>query len=240
MVGYAHHSPIMEVNLICPFCGTTGDNVIQHYSEFNIAGYTSPTVEWSDFQNEIPSENEYKWWSRTEKIPEVGERRVILVQHTFRETEEKDFWTFYQPAYTSVNGLDVCIEEIDTSAFVRCRLLKILAFENNQAWLQVLVNEVILIKDAQNTIPLVHEDSSFLKKVNDFSPYYYLPYGNWEYYFGGDQSYAGNWFMIYKNEIDVRLISFGEWICSEESAYLGNLVIADSTYHSLMINRKLA
>jgi hypothetical protein len=238
-VGIAHPSSIMEVILTCHVCGSNGDNGISSYSEFNIAGYQSPRVEWSDSQDEIPAENEHNWWMRSEKTPEVGEKRIVSVTHPFRETDEKDFWTFYQPAYTSINGMDVCMEEINSSAFVKCRLLKILSLDNNQAWLQVLVDEVIFIKDAQDLIPLQHEKSSFLGKLYDFNPYYYTPYGNWEYYFGNAEGDLGNWFVIYKNELDVRLISFGEWMFHQESAYLGNLVIAEETYHSLVKNRKL-
>ncbi len=229
----------MEVILTCHVCGSNGDNGICSYSEFNISGYQSPTVEWSDSQDEIPLENECKWWMRAEKTPEVGEQRIVSVTHPFGETDGKDFWTFYQPAYTSINGMDVCMEEINSSAFIRCRLQKVLSIENNQTWLQILVNEVISIKDAQYLIPAKYEESSFLKNLYDFNPYYYKPYGNWEYYFGNAQSDLGNWFVIYKNDVNIRLISFGEWMFHQESAYLGNLIITEETYQVLAENRKL-
>jgi hypothetical protein len=260
-VGNAHLSSIMEVILTCHVCGSNGDNGIVSYSKFNIAGYQSPCVDWSDYQDKIPPDNECKWWMRSDKTPKFGERRIVYVKHPFRETDEKDFWTFYQPAHTSVNGMDECMEEIDSSAFVKCKLLKILSLEGNQAWLQVLVTEVILLKDAQDLIPLqyekssflknekpsflkklcgfkTYEESSFLKKLCCYNPYYYRVYGRWEYYFGGLEGDMGNWFVIYKNDLDVRLISFGEWMFHQESAYLGNLVISEETYQRLTEDRK--
>jgi hypothetical protein len=239
-VGNAHQSSIMEVILTCHVCGSIGgDNGISSYSEFNIAGYQSPRVEWSDSHDKIPPENEYNHWMRSEKNPEVGEQRIVFVQHPFCENDEKDFWTFYQPALTSLNGIQDHIEEIDNYAFVKCKLLKILLLENNKAWLQILVDEVIFIKDAQNLIPIRHEESSFLKKLYDFSPYEYKSYGNWEYYFGSAEGDIGNWLIIYKNDLDVHLISFGEWMFHQESAYLGNLIISEETYQSLVRDRKL-
>lgn len=230
----------MEVILTCDVCGRIGgDNGFESYSEFNIAGYQSPTVEWSDFEDEIPPKNEYNWWMRSEKTPEVAEQRVVFVKHPFSETDEKYFWTFYQPAYTSINGMDVCMEEINSSAFVKCSLLKIILLENDRAWLQILVNEVILIEDAQKLIPVNCEESSFLKKLYNFNPYQYKSYGDWEYYWGNVQGDLGNWFVIYKNNLDTRLISFGEWMSHQNSAYLGNLVMSEETYQSLVINRKL-
>jgi hypothetical protein len=229
---------MMQIKLTCSVCGNSGDNGIISYAEFDLAGY-GDAIDWSDCEDRIPDRDERKWWMRSERIPQVGERRVIQVKHPFYETDERDFWSFYQPALTHINGVDLHIEEIDRYAFVRCQLSNILSIDNNQPWVQVLVKEVILLADAPNELPLRSEESAFLEKLYSFSPYYYKPYGNWEYYFGSAQGDLGNWFFIYKTALDVRLISFGEWSFHQDAAYLGNLVISDKTYKSLTKKRKL-
>ena len=130
------------------------------------------------------------------------------------------------------------MEEIDRSAFVKCRLLNILSIDKHQAWLEVVINESILLQDSIEIISASHEKSPFLARLYDFSPYHYQSYQQWEYYTGSAESDLGNWFLIYKAEDNVHLISFGEWSFHQDSAYLGNLVLSPETYQSLVKGRK--
>jgi hypothetical protein len=210
---------------------------VKFYPEFDIAGYESPVFEWSDRDNKKPTENYH--WARSEKTPNVGDRRVVSINHHFCETDTKDFWTFYQPALTSLNGIDCYLEEIEKYAFVQCRLLEIISINNRQAWLQVLITDTIMIEEAYKIISEKHDNPSFLRNMINFSPYQCNVYGNWEYYFGGDGSGVGNAFLIHKVNRNIRLILFQEDNFHRDSTYLGNLLISEETYNSLARDRKL-
>ena len=228
----------MEVKLTCAVCGEIGYNQVSSYSEFAISGYDS-SIEWSDEELEIPAIKDGKYWSRSDLIPQIGQKRVILVNSSFCETDKQEFWAFYQPALSRINGIDDHIEEIDRYAFVKCKIVNILSIDKHQAWLQVIINESILLKDSIDTIPASYEKSSFLAKLHNFSPYRYQFYRQWEYYSGNAESDLGNWFLIYKAKDNVHLVSFGEWNFHQDSAYLGNLILSPETYQSLVKGRKL-
>jgi hypothetical protein len=228
----------MKVQLNCPACQSPASNDIKTYSEFDIAGYDA-AVEWSDSESELPTIKEQRYWQRSERKPKAGEKRMIAVQSPFCESELTNFWVFYQPTLSSINGIDSHIEEIDGYAFVKCEILKVFSIDSYNAWLQILVKEVVSIVDAMTVIPTRYEEEPFLKKLYNFNPYQYKPFGRWEYYFGSDQGDLGNWFLIYKTNEDIRLISFGEWTFHQDTAYLGNLVISSATYNALARDREL-
>lgn len=210
---------------------------IEFYTEFNLSGYESPVFEWSDLEDKKPSEAYY--WERSEQTPKIGDRRVVSINHHFRETDKKDFWTFYQPALTSLNGIDCYLEEIEKYAFVQCRLLKIISIDSRQAWLQVLIVDTIMIEDACKIISEKRDKSSFFRNVINFSPYECRTHGNWEYYSGCDGSGVGNAFLINKANENIRLILFQEVDFHRDSTYLGNLLISEEIYHSFARDRKL-
>ena len=228
----------MEVKLTCAVCGAIGYNQISSYSEFAISGYDS-SIEWSDEELEIPAIKDGKYWSRSDLTPQIGQKRVILVNSRFCETDQQEFWAFFHPGLSHLNGIDCYMEEIDRYAFVKCKIVNILSIDKHQAWVQVIINESILIQDSINIIPASYEESPFLAKLYDFSPYDYQSYQKWEYYFGDGQGNLGNWFLIYKAKDNVHLISFGEWNFHQDSAYLGNLILSPETYQSLVKGRKL-
>jgi hypothetical protein len=228
----------MEVNLNGDIYvyETIENGGIKLYPEFDMSGYESPIFEWSDYDNKKPTEEYY--WARSEQTPNVGDKRVVSVNHHFRETDKKDFWTFYQPALTSLNGINCYLEEIEKYAFIQCRLLEIIYINNKQAWLQVLIVDIIMIKDAYNIISEKHDKSSFLKNRMNFSPYQCNIYGNWEYYFSCDGSGLGNALLIHKVDKNIRLILFQEDDFHRDRTYLGNLLISEDTYHLLARDRK--
>jgi hypothetical protein len=229
----------MEVNLNgdTHIHETIENGGIEFYPEFNLSGYESSVFEWSDLEDKKPYEAYY--WERSQQTPKIGDRRVVSINHRFRETDKKDFWTFYQPALTSLNGIDCYLEEIEKYAFVQCRLLEIISIDNRQAWLQVLIIDVIMIEEACKIIPEKYDKSSFLRKMINFSPYQCNVHGNWEYYSGGDASGLGNDFLIHKVDKNIRLILFQEVDFHRNSSYLGNLLISEETYHLLARDRNL-
>lgn len=231
----------MEVNLNgnISVCETIENGGIEFYPEFGVSGYESPVVEWSNYESEKPPEDYH--WERSEQTPKIGDKRVVSVNHHFRETDKKDFWVFYQPALTSFNGIDCYLEEVEKYAFIQCRLLKTISINNRETWLQFLITNIVAIKDAYKIIPEKHDKFSFLKKVFSSRTYQYQCkiHGNWEYYFGYDSRCSGNAFLIHRIDKDTRLILFQEIELHREHTYLGNLLISEEIYQALSRESKL-
>jgi len=104
-------------------------------------------IEWSDFQEDVPDFSE-KHWTRSETVPVEGEIRTLHVYKPFDESTGNEFWAMFTPALIHFNGWTEADEEdINKCAVVRCRLNKILKYNEYEGWVKVLVQKVVLCND---------------------------------------------------------------------------------------------
>ena len=109
----------------CCTCGHEGGDDGFGAPELAFRSYMD-AVEWSDEEHRIPDNTHPDFWQRSDALPEPGQTRVIQVRHPFHEILGREFRTFYQPALSNLNGWEEHPEEIDRSAFVRCRSEEVL------------------------------------------------------------------------------------------------------------------
>ncbi len=223
----------MHINFQCPTCGNDTKNEISGYLEFSIAGYDD-VVLWSDLASEIPQANESGWWSRSDKLPQIGEERVVNVRHPFNEALNGEFWTLYTPALSSINGWDEHPEEIEQSAFIKCRATNILAQTETEGWVQVEVMDCIRLNEVTRKFSAKNEPHPLFQRIFEFPSRIIQSFGKWQLYQGNAQGDLGNWLLIELVNDKPHVVAIGEWSFHQNVAYLGNVVLMDRTYQEMV------
>ncbi|ENW94682.1 hypothetical protein [Acinetobacter dispersus] len=220
----------MKICFQCKVCGSqecrNGDKEI---NGFDIIGY-EVCVEWSESLNSIPEKNENGWWMRLDKMPSLSENRVIHVQQPFNEDIGALFWTLYAPALSSLNGYEEYMEEIESSAFVKCKIESVLFSNDIEAWLKVSINEVKPLTEFSNLLPQRQEEISIWSLIYDLENDYIARYKDWIYYSGQAQGDLGNWLIIKMIEQKPYLVALGEWTFHQDAAYMCNMLLSDKSY----------
>ncbi|SEB07875.1 MAG: hypothetical protein QJT81_04260 [Candidatus Thiothrix putei] len=212
----------MNISFICPTCGHAAANEFRQLEDFVISAYDD-VIEWSEQENTIPPLNEKKFWSISKRSPKVGENRAVHVSYVFCEDLNSEFWTLYKPVLSSLDGWDEHPEEINLSAFVKCKVVKVLTQEENHAWIVVEVIDCIKLNQATERIPVTQETYSIVHNTFEFEHFEHQKIDNWHHFSGGAQGDLGNWMLIKEYDHDLRLIAYGEWGIHYQSAYLGNI-----------------
>lgn len=218
----------MEVKFACKSCGKVTGNEIAKYSEFEYYGYEE-AVNFIDFED---SKTIY-----SDNLPKLNDRRIIAVKHPFCESFDREFWTLYQPGYSKLNGWDEYPEEIDRSAFVKCKLSEIIDRKSDLGMLlQAVVTEVIMLNEAPNIIVPKKEKSSLLEKIvyYDFKLNRINTINNWQFYEGSVEGDLGYWMLIKIIHDLPHLIAYGEWTFHQDAAYLGNIILSKDTYQTIL------
>jgi hypothetical protein len=222
----------MNVEFKCHTCGGGGKNEFRDIVDFTVSAYED-VLEWSDCTDEIPQLNDYKWWLRSEETPRKDEYRVVSVRHPFNEKLKGTFWTLFLPACSSINGWQDHPDEIDISAFVKCKLDKVLHHGENQAWLRIEVVECIKLSEAVNVLPEVKESLPIVENTYQFDTFDRETLSGWKYYSGSAQGDLGNWMLVKEDKELAKLVAFGEWSFHKHCAYLGNILISSKTLETL-------
>lgn len=196
---------------------------------FDIVGYEE-CVEWSEALDSIPEKNESGWWMRLDEMPSMSEHRVIHVQKPFNEVMGCSFWTFYVPALSSINGLQEYMQEIEHSAFVKCKIVSVLYSDDTEAWIQVLVSEVKPLKEFSNLLGRRYEEVPVWKQIYDLEYDYMVRYKDWIYYSGYEQGDMCNWLIIKIVDNNPYLVALGESEFHQDTAYMCNMVLSNQTY----------
>lgn len=221
----------MNIQFKCKTCGESEKQIFHNFLECEIFGYES-IVEWTDLSNSIPQKNENGWWLKSEVTPRVKEKRVIHTIHPFCANKGNDFWALYMPALSTINGWDMHPEEIPNSAFVKCRLIDVLEKNENYAWLIVEVIQVILLNEANKTLPAKNEVTPFLNYMYNFNLHGSV-FNDWRFYNGDEQSNLGHWILIQIIEDKPHLIAYGEWEFHLSTAYLCNIILSSETFYTI-------
>ncbi|RDH41868.1 hypothetical protein B9G39_25950 [Zooshikella ganghwensis] len=191
-------------------------------------------IEWSNNTSEIPDVNESGWWVRSDSIPDRRDTRVIYVSHPFNEEVGESFWTLFLPANASINGWGDFPDEIEKSAFIKAKINKVLEYRDHYAWLEVEVEDKLLINDLKNKFTPVNEVHTIFDNIYDFDDYHLYEYDRWLYYYGTDQGDLSNWMLIEKNGKYTHLIALGESGLHYSTAYFGNILLSESTYKKII------
>ena len=223
----------MNINFSCNMCGSDGVYKNFVFEDLYTHAYGESTILWSQLEDKIPELNENNWWYRSEHAPLIGDARAVSVCYPFKQDAGVEFWTLYVPTRSSENGWAEHPEEIDLSAFIKCKVIKILRKKDHQAWVQVYITDRVMLSEAAERVPLVEEASPLLNKLYKFDHTRVLNYGNWQLCDGDGEGDLGNWLLLKAIDNNMHLIAMGEWGFHQQAAYLGNVKLTDKTYNEI-------
>lgn len=223
----------MSVEFTCNMCGS--DDIYKNtvFEDFYASAYSDSVVLWSQVEDKIPELNKNDFWLRSEHAPSIGDSWAVSVCYPFNQDAGAEFWTLYVPAGSSLNGWAEHPEEIDLSAFVKCKVVKILRERDHQAWVQVHVTDRVMLSEATERVPVVEEVSPLLGKLYTFDHTNVLNFGGWQLCQGDGQGDLGNWLLLKEIDNKPHIIAMGEWGFHQQVAYLGNVRLTDKTYNEI-------
>ncbi|WP_212976730.1 hypothetical protein [Paenibacillus azoreducens] len=217
----------------CPACKKIPEKMTMDNQNFEIAAFETG-MEWSDFQaDNLPSLDE-KIWMRSSEPPLPGSSRIVLVYYPFQMTAGESFWMLFMPALSSFNGWDEHPGEIDSSAFVRCVFEQILLQDENRAWIQIKIQNVILLKDACAVWP-ESDGSGCLDSFQIFRDNDVLRYNGWMLLSASTEGDLGTWALIKKKNERHHLVALGDWGFHYDIVYGGNKIIPEEELNKLLI-----
>jgi hypothetical protein len=224
----------MKISFPCKVCGSEEcRNEYRDLKGFDIVGY-EVCVQWSESLDSIPEKNGNGWWMRLDEMPSLSEHRVVHVEKPFNEDVGSYFWTLYLPALSSINGIGEHIQEIESSAFVKCKIESVLYSDDTEAWIEVFISEVKPLKEFSDLLLQRQEEISIWSQIYDFENDHIVRYQDWIYYAGAAQGDLGNWLIIKMVENKPYLVALGEWTFHQDAAYMCNMVLSNETYAKVL------
>lgn len=180
-------------------------------------------MEWLEVGQPVPPLEE-QIWPRADKMPEVGERRLINVDPPFNQEVGDRFNVLYLPALSSVNGWEEYPEELSGSAVVSCVYEKTVGADEFCAWIEVTVESVIPFPELYKHYPL-RKVSSLLEGGLGEHLTLACRCDSWEYYTYSAQGDWGEWRLIFVDDEKVRhLVLCCEWYTHGGFVQCGNAV----------------
>lgn len=213
-----------KIKLRCAYCKNYHE--IKEKIPKGFAGWAYPEMDWSDFETEaeVPSLSE-QYWSRSDRIPKVGELRIILVTSPFDEECGNVFRIEFMPALAHFNGYENT-EELRDSAIVQCRLEKIILADEYCAWIEVKILRVILLSELPETFPPFLTDRE-IEGFDGISRYIDIDLmdDTWKIMSWSAQGDLGEYKTFYTDTNGIRhLVRMSCWNFCEDVTYYGNIV----------------
>ena len=222
----------MKIDFKCRCCGSRNRDVYLSFPEFIHHGYDD-VIEWAAPNAELEFLKNTKHWDRSEKTPTKGERRIIRVYKPFSEESDEPFWTLYASALSQFNGWDEHSDEIDRSAFLKCKIVEVLEKNDYSGWLEVEVLEAIMLRDAHKTISEIKESKSILDRMYEFDMNTLNQLNEWLYFVGSAQGDLWHWMLIKQIGGNFHLVAMGEGTFHQNSAFVGNVILKNETVKEL-------
>ncbi len=216
---------------------TSGDRVQPPFPGLAFCAYHE-AVEWSKEKDKIPPFiNKDGDCLKLELPPKAGEQKIIRVSHPFDEKSNAEFWVLFKPAASFLCGWDSYPEHVDSSAFVKCKILDVFSNDADNAWVRVDIMDSILFSDVLHKIPEQKETRSIFNEIYAFEWCSIMALGEWLYYENYDgEDYMGSWILMRKVENKVHVLALGGANFEQEDVFLGNMVLSQKTYDELIVN----
>ena len=211
-----------QINFKCKACDSYHEMTKKFPAGFS--GWAYSDMEWSDFEEEVPPLSE-KHWIRSDRIPKMGELRIIKVKDPFDEEIGNEFYMEFMPALAFFNGYDN-VEQIHDSAIVQCRLEKIVLADEDSGWIRVKILNVILLSELFETYPSFLTD----RKLEEYAGVFECDENDfmdapWEIKYWSSEGAIGEHRMIYMDANGIRhlvLMHYYDWY--SDVTYFGNIV----------------
>lgn len=210
------------MNFKCGVCGATPTLRKTPKAGFAMVAYDN-CIEWPWSEDEVPTDRE-AGWMRLSTPPKVGDVHTVKATFPFNFEIGEEFWTLFMPALSYLNGWEYKPEEIPQSALVKCRVESIIEEKLKYAWIEVRVQDVMMLSDIPDRLPAVSYDEQVDWTIAEFEDR--LKYENWTYYDWNAQGDLGGWSLIYTDEAGVHhLILYAQWDFHEDTIYCGNIIV---------------
>ncbi len=213
-----------QINFKCKVCNSYHEMTKKFPTGFS--GWAYSNMEWSDFEEEVPSLSE-KYWEHSDRVPKTGEFRIVKVQTPFDEKIGDEFYMEFVPEYVFLNGYDD-VEQIHDSAIVQCRFEEVIVADEYSGWIKVKVLKVILLSELFEVYPPFLTDCKLEEYVGtcecdetDSD----LVDTSWEIKYWTGQGDIGEVKTIYTDTNGFRhliLMNFYSWF--DDVTYFGNIV----------------
>lgn len=216
----------------CRACKKVHDIVnVSDKKGFEIVAF-GDVVEWSDFNDELPL-LENNIWERSTEPPQKGVIKIVQAHFPFNFAIGEEFWTLFYPALSSLNGWDVHPEEIDSSAVIKCRFESIITKNEEKAWINVRVEEVILLSDICEKIT-PREGILNADHFGQFRNYNMFSYQNWILLNAGSEGDIGRWALVKEYRNQNIIVAYGEWDFYSDLIYFGNVRLTQNEMNELI------
>lgn len=224
----------MKIKFYCSTCEKLIEKEHPSYREFPYAGYADEVVLWSDEKESIPTINENGVWLRSDITPNEHDKRVVCISRPFSEDISSSFWVLYCPSLANLNGWEEHPEEIERSAFVKCKIDKLLEIDEIKAWAKVEVLEVIRFDSILATLEATDVDEHFVDDKCVYESCEFEKLGDWIFIINSSQGDCGNTMLIKIDVNDVyHLVCYTEHGFHCSPAFVGNLVVDKETVDQL-------
>ncbi|WP_277375746.1 hypothetical protein [Paenibacillus polymyxa] len=215
----------------CGACKQIPDKPLLENKDFEIVAIED-AMDWADFKHHTPDLNN-EIWERALIPPVKGDSKKIQVYFPFHMTVGETFWTLFRPAYSHFNGWEEQPDEINFSAFIKCRFEDIISKNEKRTWITVRVEEVLLLKNVCNEMP-PRDGTGYLDSFHMFGEAQLLQYKDWILLDANAQSNLGIWALIKRVKDDNHLVAYGEWEFHSNLVYCGNLIIPEDELNQFM------
>ncbi|MED4955826.1 hypothetical protein ABEO75_20530 [Paenibacillus macerans] len=217
----------------CSVCNRNYEKAKTEHKDFEITGLDD-VMKWSDFlvEDALPCLDEGLWVS-SDKAPAVGENRIVLVHSHFHMSVGESFWTLYTPILSSLNGWECHPEEIEASAFVKCKLERVFVQNVKQAWVSIKVEDIMLLTDLCTKIP-PRDGSGYTEHLSFYRNPSIFHWQDWFLVSSSAEGDLGVWGLVRKKEESYHLITMGDWDFHLDMAYGGNLILPKPEWDDLL------
>ena len=215
-----------NTKLKCNICDIINNKKLENKKGFQISAYDDMLEFLDNSKKEnfnYTFDNNYNWL-RSSNLPKKSEKKIARVKFPFNFNLNDKFNTFYQPPLSLFNGFDLYPKEINKSAVINCKFIKVISKNDYFAWIIVEIISVLEIHEITNIIKLKNYDEYYKNFIENFiklkniqktlyNEYIYL---NWS----GQSDIGEN--IILKNN---SLILFNEWGFHYNNIYCDNIYI---------------
>ncbi|OAZ49340.1 hypothetical protein [Paenibacillus polymyxa] len=160
----------------CGACQQVPDKPLLENKDFEIVAIED-TMDWADFKHDTPDLNS-EIWERALNPPAEGDLKKVQVYFPFHMSVGETFWTLFRPAYSHFNGWEEQPDEINFSAFIKCRFQDIISKNEKRAWIHVRVEQVLFLKNVCNEMP-PRDGTGYLDSFHMFGEPQLLQYKDW-------------------------------------------------------------
>jgi len=214
-----------DLSFICGTCGSAGQLQKTAKKGFELIAYDG-MLSWLALSESIPDMDKHIWL-RSEAMPLQSQKRVVNVGFPFSFALGESFWVLFMPPQSQVNGWWEYPDEIDASALVKCSFESILVQNEEHAWIQIEVLDILPLGEICDRFPAVQCDKYLEDLRNRATRVDVLEHGHWIEYSWSGQGDLGEWALVDKHsDGSEHMVLYCEWGFHYNNVYCGNMMIS--------------